>query len=289
MSGLFVSGKCGESIRIYTRPGNSDCFEFSEVLETQIDQKNSEDIIVEKPAPWGFWPTIGLSCIIITVFLFVRVITTIATVVVVKFVKPQLDLMTFAKGLDSNGLFLSFVSFVVSPLVIGLSVLFVKIRKNITVKEYLLLNRVGWFQFLKWSLILLLFTACSDALTSVFGRPVVSDFMTKAYKTAYFPPLLWLAFIIMSPLYEEILFRGFMFKGIESSKLGPIGAVLITSLAWSMLHIQYDILIIGVIFAGGLLLGWARLKTNSIYVPIVMHALQNLLATSAVIIHLKWS
>lgn len=271
----------------YSRPKNRRS--SKRLLENQIDQKNYEDIIVEKPKPWGFWPTIGFSCIIITVFLFVSVITTIGTVVAFKFVKPQLDLMTFAKGLDSNGLFLSFVSFVVAPLVIGLSVLFAKIRRNITVKEYLSLNRISWLQLVKWSLILLLFTACSDAFTSALGRPVVSDFMVKAYKTAYFPPLLWLAFIIMSPLYEEILFRGFMFKGIESSKLGSIGALLITSLAWSMLHIQYDILIIGTIFTGGLLLGWARLKTNSIYVPIVMHALQNLLATSAVIIHLKWT
>lgn len=207
----------------------------------------------------------------------------------VKVLMPQLDLEEFSKDLDSNGLFLSFISFVVAPLVIGLSFLFAKIRKNITIKEYFLFNKVGWFQFLKWSLILLLFTACSDAVTSALGKPIVSDFMVEAYKTAYFPPLLWLAFIILAPLYEEILFRGFMFKGIEHSRLGPIGALLITSLTWSMLHIQYDFLIISTIFAGGLLLGWARLKTNSIYIPIVMHALQNLLATIVVIIHLIWT
>ena len=110
--------------------------------------------------------------------------------------------------------------------------------------------------------------------------------MVDAYKTAYFTPLLWLAFIIAAPLYEEILFRGFMFKGIENSRAGPIGAVIITSLAWSALHVQYDFLIIVSIFAGGLLLGWARLKTNSIYIPIAMHALQNLMAIIVVIIYL---
>ena len=195
--------------------------------------------------------------------------------------------MQFAQSLESNGLFLVIVVFVVAPLVISLSVLFAKIRKNITVKEYFLLNKPSCRQFLKWSLILLLFTACSEALTSALGRPIVSEFMVSAYKTAYFTPLLWLAFIVFSPLYEEIFFRGFLFKGIEQSRIGPIGAVIITSLAWSALHIQYDFLIIVNIFTGGLLLGWARLKTNSIFVPIVMHALQNLLATVAVIIYLK--
>jgi len=207
-------------------------------------------------------------------------------IVAAKVLNPKLDLMKFAQSLGSNGLFLSVLTFVIALLVIGLSVLFAKIRKNITIKEYLSLNRVGWRQFVKWSLILLIFTACSDALTSAFERPVVSEFMVSAYKTVYFTPLLWLAFIILTPIYEEIFFRGFVFKGIESAKIGPIGAVIITSLAWSALHIQYDLLIIASIFAGGLLLGWARLKTNSIYIPIAMHALQNLMATIAVMIYL---
>ena len=255
-------------------------------MEAQKIHTNSANPDVQKPTPWGFWPTIGFSCVIGVVFLFVSIIFSIGIIVAVKILKPQLDLMEFAHSLDSNGLFLAIVSFVIAPLVISLSVLFAKIRKNITVKEYLSLNRAGWRQFAKWSLILLLFTACSDALTSSLGCPVVSDFMVSAYKTAHFTPLLWLAFIIVAPLYEEIFFRGFMFKGIESSRVGPIGAVIITSLAWSALHIQYDILIIANIFAGGLLLGWARLKTNSIYIPIAMHALQNLIATIAVIIYL---
>ncbi|MHC4545356.1 MAG: hypothetical protein ACYSYL_12680 [Planctomycetota bacterium] len=35
-----------------------------------------------------------------------------------------------------------------------------------------------------------------------------------------------------------------------------------------------------------MLLGWARIKTNSIYIPIAMHVLQNLMATIVVIIYL---
>jgi membrane protease YdiL (CAAX protease family) len=270
--------------RCYSRAENK--WRSQPLLETQIVPTNSEEPDEQKPTPWGFWPTIGFSCVIGVVFLFVSIILSVGIIVAVKILQPQIDLMTFAQSLDSNGLFLAVVSFIIAPLVIGLSVFFAAIRKNITIKEYLCLNRTDWKNFAVWSSILLLFTAFSDALTSALGRPIVSDFTIKAYKTAYFPPLLWLAFIILAPLYEEILFRGFMFKGIEKSRLGPIGALIITSLAWSALHIQYDFLIIASIFAGGLLLGWARLKTNSIYIPIAMHALQNLLATIAVIIYL---
>ncbi len=255
-------------------------------MEIPIVRTDSTSTDEPKPTPWGFWATIGFSCIIAIVYLLAGIILAIIFLTAAKILKPQTDIMELARSLDSNGLFLSLFICVSTPLVIGLSLLFAKIRKNITIKEYLSLNRTSFRQFIKWTLILLLFIVCSDALTSAFKSPIVSDFMVNAYQTVHFTPLLWLAFIIAAPLYEEIFFRGFLFKGIENSRAGPIGAVIITSLAWSAMHVQYDLLIIAGIFAGGLLLGWARIKTNSIYIPIAMHVLQNLLATIVVMIYL---
>ena len=110
--------------------------------------------------------------------------------------------------------------------------------------------------------------------------------MVDVYKTAYFTPLLWFAFVIVGPLMEEIVFRGFMFKGIEHSKMGPAGAVIITSLVWSFIHIQYDVYGMVNLFLGGLLLGFARTKSNSIYPPVIMHILQNIIATIEVLVYL---
>lgn len=256
------------------------------LLEVSSEQTNSTNPNAQKPTPWGFWATIGFSCIIAVIYFLAGIILSIIFVLAAKILKPQFDIMELAQSLDSNGLFLSLLICVSAPVVIGLCLLFAKIRKNITIKEYLSLNSIGWRQYVKWTLILLLFIVCSDALTSALGVPIVSDFMVNAYKTAGFTPLLWLGFIIAAPLYEEIFFRGFLFKGIENSRVGPIGAIIITSLAWSALHIQYDFIIIVSIFAGGLILGWARIKTNSIYIPIAMHVLQNLLATIVVIVYL---
>lgn len=254
-----------------------------EVRKIHTDSASRDE---SKPTPWGFWATIGFSCIIVIIYLLANIILSIIFVVSVKILKPQIDIMDIARSLDSNGLFLSLSTCATAPLVIGLSLLFANIRKNITIKEYFSLNRTSFRQFVKWILILLLYIVCSDAVTSALGQPIVSDFMLNAYQTVHFTPLLWFGFIIAAPLYEEIFFRGFLFKGIENSRAGPIGAVIITSLAWSSLHVQYDFLIIVSIFAGGLLLGWARIKTNSIYIPIAMHVLQNLIATIVVIIHL---
>jgi membrane protease YdiL (CAAX protease family) len=50
-------------------------------------------------------------------------------------------------------------------------------------------------------------------------------------------------------------------------------------LIWAAVHHQYDLYGIATIFVIGLLLGTARMKTDSVYPGIVMHALMNLIAT----------
>jgi hypothetical protein len=121
------------------------------------------------------------------------------------------------------------------------------------------------------------------------GRPFISEFMVHTYSTVRFKSVLLFAVLIAAPLYEELFFRGFMFRGIENSRMGPIGATIITSLLWSVTHTQYDAFGITFTFLGGLLLSWALVKTKSIYVPIVLHTLWNLIATIEVALYLKLS
>jgi len=125
-----------------------------EVPTVQINSTNQDE---PKSTPWGFWATIGFSCIIVIIYLLANIILSVIFVVLAKILKPQLDIMELAKSLDSNGLFLSLSTCATAPLVIGLSLLFAKIRKNITIKEYFSLNRTSWKQFAKWILILLLY------------------------------------------------------------------------------------------------------------------------------------
>ena len=65
--------------------------------------------------------------------------------------------------------------------------------------------------------------------------------------------------------------RAFSSKCLRHSRVGPIGAILISSLAWSALHANYPLFDVTVIFLGGLLLGAARLKSDSLDVPLAMH------------------
>jgi len=136
-------------------------------------------------------------------------------------------------------------------------------------------------------MVLLLLVVLSDALTVSLGRPIVPPFMVNAYQTAGFVPLFWFALIVAAPLAEESLFRGFLFEGIFHSRLGAAGAVILSALAWASIHLQYDLYGVATIFVSGLLLGYARLKTGSLYPTLFLHGLMNLIATVEVVVFLK--
>jgi len=246
-----------------------------------------EHIDKQRQGPWGVWPTVAFSIIIAIVYILIQVIILLVFIGAAILRDPNLNIGRFANTLPTNGLFQTIAVCAVAPFTIGLVVLFVNIRREMTIKQYLGFRRLDWRELLKWCLVFVLFAACFDTVTFLINRPIIPEFMVSIYKTAYCTPLLWIAFVVVAPLTEEIFFRGFLFKGIKNSKIGPVGAIIITSLAWSALHTQYDAYGIVVIFMGGLLLGFARAKSHSIYPPVVMHALQNAIATFEVVIYLR--
>lgn len=235
-----------------------------------------------KPMPWGFWATLGFSGVIILSYFVCGILVTAAFVgsTYPPNVKPDLH------QLISNGQLITLAILISSPFIMGLTVLFARLRKGITLKDYLSLHEMDWRGILKWSFILLLFAAASDALGILLKRPVVQEFMLNVYLTAPVKPLLWIGLIVAGPLSEEVFFRGFLFKGILHSKLGAAGAILLPSLAWASLHYQYDLYGMATVMAVGLLFGFGRLRTNSVYTPIAMHALMNLIAAMEVLVYL---
>lgn len=238
----------------------------------------------ERPRPWGFWATIGFFVLLFIVMIGIQTVVMVGYLVVAKMSSPGLELLPFMQSLATDGLFLAISTIVTTPFCIGLTVLFVVMRKGMTVKDYLCLKPTTWKEICLWLAALIVFIVVSDGVSVLLDRPVVPDFMMDAYSSAKFPPLLWIALIVAAPLFEETFFRGFMFTGIQHSRLGTVGAVLVTSLVWAMIHLQYDLYGISFIFVGGLLLGYVRFRTGSIYPPIAMHAFMNLVATAEVII-----
>jgi hypothetical protein len=87
------------------------------------------------------------------------------------------------------------------------------------------------------------------------------------------------AVVAVAPVTEELIFRGFLVSGLRPTRLGASGAVLVSSLAWAAIHGQYDLYGMATIFALGVLLGTARVKTGSVLVPIALHSFSNVIST----------
>jgi membrane protease YdiL (CAAX protease family) len=224
------------------------------------------------------WATIGFGLVVGTVFFILQVLLYAGFFAAEWTMHLDLGFDTMAENLKVHGLFIALAAFVTTPLCIGLIVLFCRLRKGPPVKRYLGLTSIAPRAMLRWLGIVILFAVISDCLTRLLGRPLVPDFMADAYATAYCAPLFWIAIAVAAPLLEEVFFRGFLFEGFQYSKLGPIGAVLLTSIAWTVLHVQYGVYELSTIFALGIVFGVARLQTGSIYPPLAMHSLFNLLA-----------
>jgi len=237
---------------------------------------SSDDINVN---PWGLWATLGVSAIIFALFFALQIIVAAAFVSLAKAKHPELDLEVYAKSLSSNGFCVGIMAVVSGLICTPLTLLFTKLRKNISVKNYIGFKEPLKREWVQWLLILAVFLFLSDGISLLLHQPIVPPFMVDAYKTTSSLPTLLFAIVVVAPIFEEIFFRGFLFQGIRYSRLGPIGAIGITSLFWAVIHLQYDIYGIATIFALGLLFGIARLKTDSIHLLMVMHSFVGLVAT----------
>jgi membrane protease YdiL (CAAX protease family) len=228
--------------------------------------------------PWGAWATVGWGFLIMIAFFVFQgiVYASFAAFEAVK--NPSISFDAMVKSIGINGFVISVTSCITSPLCIGLIVLFVWLRQGPSVKRYLGLNAIAPRSMFMWLGIVTLFALTSDVITRLLGRPVVPEFMVHVYETASVAPLLWIALIVAAPLFEEVFFRGFLFEGFQHSKLGPIGTILLTSLGWTVLHLQYGAYELGTIFVLGIFFGVARLQTRSIYPPLAMHAIFNFFA-----------
>jgi membrane protease YdiL (CAAX protease family) len=148
--------------------------------------------------------------------------------------------------------------------------------------DYLALRGASWKSFLAGSVALIAVIAVWDGISRLMGRDVAPGFMVDVLKSAQADGALWLllvAFCIGAPITEEFLVRGFLYRGWSESLLRPAGAIVLSSLVWTAMHLQYDWFFFGEIFSMGLLFGYMRYRTGSIWVTVVMHALNNLAAT----------
>ncbi len=122
----------------------------------------------------------------------------------------------------------------------------------------------------------------AQAASQILGQPLVWEWVLAVYATRGSTLLFWLAVVVAAPVFEELLFRGFLQRGLIAASVRPAWAIVLSTAAFTVLHIQYDALALALVFASSLILGAAYHRTGSIGLAVGLHALINTAGTGAV-------
>jgi CAAX protease family protein len=242
-----------------------------------VPQSGDAAVPVALPSPWGPWQTVGFLFLIIVAVIGAQTVIALAWVFLFT-LHSSANLETLATTLQFDGDLLAVITLVGAVVAVGVVGLLVRSR-GITLRSYLALEPVRPKAAILWILGTLAFLASYDFVSVTLDRPTVPDFMVRAYESARFLPLLWIAVALVAPVWEEAVFRGFGFRGLRSSRWGAAAAIIVPTLLWACLHLQYDAFDIAYVFCLGVLFGVARERTGSVTIPIVLHVLTNTLAT----------
>jgi membrane protease YdiL (CAAX protease family) len=233
------------------------------------------------PRIWKFWGTC-LWGLFIFAAMFVGQIAVVAW-----FVLRQDGPIDMAAAIHVVGGGLTISLSVIMGLPAVLAALWISIRITRTpFADYLALRGTSWVHFLVGGVALAALVMGWDMVSRLTGREVQPGFMGEVLQSARADGALWLlvtAFVIAAPVSEEFFARGFLYRGWSESFLGPAGAIILSSLVWTVLHLQYDWFFLGEVFSIGLLFGYLRYRWGSIWLTVFLHGLNNLAAVAQTI------
>lgn len=81
--------------------------------------------------------------------------------------------------------------------------------------------------------------------------------------------------VLIAPLFEEVIFRGYIAGSLRSA-YGGVVAWLLSSLLFGLMHMQPSVIVTAT--CGGLVLGYFYLRYRSLVIVIMLHAMNNLTA-----------
>jgi membrane protease YdiL (CAAX protease family) len=229
------------------------------------------------PQIWDFWDT-ALWGLFIFAAMFVGQIAVVAW-----FVLREGGPIDVASAVRVAGSGITISLSVIMGLPAVLAALWIAIRLTRTpFADYLALRWTSWTNLVIGVVALIVLVMGWDLLSRLMGREVEPGFMGDVLKSARADSALWLlvlALCVAAPITEELFARGFLYRGWSETVLRPAGAIALSSMVWTGLHLQYDAFFLGEVFSIGLLFGYMRYRSNSTWLTIVLHGLNNLAAT----------
>ena len=237
--------------------------------------------------PWGFYETIGWGMLAFVAWFVAQTVVVIGLVAWQEAIEPGSS--DLAKMMN-DAFSLAVITIVTGPVWIGVPALAARWRRW-SVRDYMALVPPRRRELIFSIALLLIVLVATDLSSYALGRDVIPQFMIEAYTSARTPTamvLLFIAIVIVAPICEETMFRGFLFRGLSATRFGAPGSVLLTAAAWSLMHVQYDWFVIAQIFLLGLMFGWLRWASGSTLLTMVLHFIANLSAFAETAIKIEW-
>jgi uncharacterized protein len=204
---------------------------------------------------------------------------------------PGLNPKALEEALTKNAFFIVPTQFVIYVLIVGFMALLVWVRHRTSLAQ-----AVHWNMPVRGRIVLnAVMGGAALALVSDIGEVVLHRWIPDSLPiTEYFkdrPSALLLgAFgILVAPLMEELLFRGFLYPAL-ARWTGAAASVIITASAFTLLHgaqLGYSWAPLLLIFVVGLTLTVTRVRTNSVATCVIIHMTYNfvLLLQSYIVTH----
>lgn len=225
---------------------------------------------------WGFWMTSVLSMLFFVVW---QALPLVLLGLTLRMEHPNASWQVIGRLLSqtvqNSGAHMTLVlqlSVLSAVVCLPLLWLMVRLRRGASWVDYMAWRAVGFWRVLGWSLGCLLLVFGLGVLHRMMGWPE-SKFMSQL---AFTQSVGWLvvAVVLVPPVIEELLFRGFLFQG-WAQRLGQGPAVLLSGAVFGAIHLQYNAYEMLQVLALGGLLSWARARTGSVWTPMAMHFVNN--------------
>ncbi|MCB0793378.1 MAG: CPBP family intramembrane metalloprotease [Flavobacteriales bacterium] len=130
--------------------------------------------------------------------------------------------------------------------------------------------------FLVWLGVFMLLALAVEGL-AYLSPAFRTDFMGLIVGSATDRWMLFLGIGIMPALFEEALIRGLLMGSLRFITHEHL-VVAVSAGVFALMHLQYAPMIMLLVLAMGVVLGYARTRTASLWVPIILHMLNNVLS-----------
>jgi membrane protease YdiL (CAAX protease family) len=238
----------------------------------RIDSQHTSETAVQS-RPWSFWATLGWFAAAVATYIAVSFLCGFGYALWMTIAHPGV-------AIDFDSPTLQYLAMALSMPAAALLLMLAARRAGPTAFRYVGLTMPAWRHFLVGLGLLAVVWCLAEVFFRLFPAYDQSPELIRDYRAILGNPaalaLYWITLTVTAPVFEEIIFRGFLMRGWSETRLGSVGAILLSSLVFAVVHLQYNVPTMAMVFGLGLVFGLMRWRSGSTTVAIMLHATWNL-------------